>query len=253
MTGANAPMAGDYDHAYYERQVRGALRSARRVVPILRDLLRPASVVDFGCGQGAWLRAWMESGVTDVLGMDGPYTDVDRLQVLASYFQSADLSKPVRLPRRFDVAQSLEVAEHLPEASADGFITSLVAAAPLIVFSAAVRGQGGAWHVNEQPLEYWRRKFAAHGYLPFDVVRPRLRALNEVEPWYRYNTVLYAHRDAVSSLPADVTSAAVPDGTPLSEGGSLPWMARRAVVSLLPRPVVDSIARVLDKASAGRS
>ena len=123
----------------------------------------------------------------------------------------------------------------------------------LTVPSAAVRGQGGAWHVNEQPLEYWRRKFAAHDYLPFDAVRPKLRALNDVEPWYRYNTVLYAHRDAVSSLPADVTDRAVPADAPLNEGGSLQWMARRAVVSLLPRPVVDGIARVLDKASAGRS
>ena len=252
MSQADAPVIGGYDHAYYSRQVRGALRSARRVVPLLRDLLQPASLVDFGCGQGAWLRAWLECGVTDVLGMDGDYTDVARLQVPSSHFQSADLSQPVVLPRRYDVAQSLEVAEHLPESSADSFVASLVASAPKIVFSAAVRGQGGAWHVNEQPLEYWRQKFSAHGYVPFDPVRPRLHGAGDVEPWYRYNTLLYVHKGVVSSLPASIRDTAVPANTRVTEGGSLPWMARRAVVSMLPRPVVDGIARVLDKAG-GRS
>lgn len=253
MSPAAAPAPGAYDRKYYGRQVRGALRSARHVVPILHELLKPTSLVDVGCGQGAWLRAWMECGVTDVLGIDGAYTDVERLQVPSALFQSADLSKPLVLSRRFDVAQSLEVAEHLPEASADGFIASLVAMASVIVFSAAVRGQGGARHVNEQPLEYWRRKFAAHGYAAFDALRPRVGHDHAVAPWYRYNTVLYVHRDAVPSLPAAVMAAAAPDAAPLTEGGSLPWKARRAVVSMLPRPVVDGIARVLDLATTSRS
>lgn len=40
--------------------------------------------------------------------------------------------------RAFDLAISLEVAEHLPETSADVFVESLTAAAPIIVFSAAI-------------------------------------------------------------------------------------------------------------------
>jgi hypothetical protein len=39
-----------------------------------------------------------------------------------------DLEKPFRLERRFDVAISLEVAEHLDEAAAKGFRRELMCA-----------------------------------------------------------------------------------------------------------------------------
>jgi hypothetical protein len=51
--------------------------------------------------------------------------------------------------KRFDLAISLEVAEHLPEGSAGALVSTLIEAAPVVVFSAAIKGQSGTNHINE--------------------------------------------------------------------------------------------------------
>ena len=42
--------------------------SINAIVPIAIRLVKPNSVVDVGCGPGAWLKAFMNQGITDVLG-----------------------------------------------------------------------------------------------------------------------------------------------------------------------------------------
>ena len=69
----------------------------------------------------------------------------------------------------------LEVAEHIPPECADIFVESLTwGLAPVIMFSAAVPGQGGTLHLNEQWPAYWASKFAQHGYVLIDCLRPQL-------------------------------------------------------------------------------
>ena len=68
----------------------------------------------------------------------------------------------------------------------------LVALAPHVLFSAAVPGQGGNNHINEQWQSYWADRFAAHGYGPRDIVRPAVRDDRSVAYWYRQNAVLYS-------------------------------------------------------------
>lgn len=244
------PIESQYDDRYYARQVRGALRSARLVVPIVGAALAPDSVVDFGCGQGAWLRAWMDQGVSDVQGLDGTYIDARTMLVPEQRFQGTDLTQPCTLGRRYALAQSLEVAEHIPEAAAATLIASLVRAAPMVLFSAAVRGQGGESHVNEQPLEYWRALFSRHDFLPFDFLRPAIHDIGAIEPWYRYNTLLYVSREHLPALSAAVRASAVPEGVVIDEGGSLAWRTRRLFVSVLPQSVVNAISRTLARAGA---
>ena len=52
-----------YDRRFFERQRDGARRSARRLVPVLLELIHPKSVVDIGCGVG--YMAVCVSGVRD--------------------------------------------------------------------------------------------------------------------------------------------------------------------------------------------
>src|ERR671925_1539421 len=139
-----------YSPGFYEQQQEGSLRSARRVLPHLVQLVSPRSVVDVGCGVGTWLKAAMELGVEDILGLDGDYVDRAMLQIPSAQFTPVDLTRPFRLPRTFDAALSLEVAEHLPESSAVDFVESLASLSNVILFSAAIPGQMGEHHVNEQ-------------------------------------------------------------------------------------------------------
>ena len=109
-----------YSPEFYRQQEEGSLRSARRVLPILRDLVAPRSIVDVGCGTGSWLAVARELGVADVVGVDGPYVDTKALRIPGEVFRAVESAASVPLGRTFDVALSLEVAEHLPETGALG-------------------------------------------------------------------------------------------------------------------------------------
>jgi cyclopropane fatty-acyl-phospholipid synthase-like methyltransferase len=52
-----------YDETFFNDQIGGALRSARAVIPEVLRLVPAKSIVDIGCGQGAWLKACLENGV----------------------------------------------------------------------------------------------------------------------------------------------------------------------------------------------
>ena len=83
---APAQLATPYDKKFYDDQADGSLRSAQAIVPLVIDLSEPRSVVDFGCGIGTWLQAFVECGVDDYLGLDGDYVDRSQLRIPADRF-----------------------------------------------------------------------------------------------------------------------------------------------------------------------
>jgi hypothetical protein len=60
-----------------------------------------------------------------------------------------------------------------------------------IVFSAAVPGQGGVSHLNEQWPAYWAELFHGEGFECFDVFRDQLWEISDVAFWYRQNMLLF--------------------------------------------------------------
>jgi SAM-dependent methyltransferase len=179
-----------YDDIFYERHRYGSLISAVRVLKKLLPVFKASSMVDFGCGTGTWLYAAKCLGVSEVLGIDGDYVDRSKLMIAQEEFRAADLEQPIVLPGQYDVAISLEVAEHLHESASDSLISSICNSADNIIFSAATPGQGGNNHINEQPHEYWHTKFEERGYLSIDI-RNLFAANWEIEGWYRNNIFLY--------------------------------------------------------------
>lgn len=232
----------EYTDGFFDYIERGSRSSAQCFAGILLPVLKPKSILDVGCGRGAWLKEWRSAGVESLHGVDGPYVQRNRLLVEADEFTPKDLSKPFDLGRRFDLVTSLEVAEHLPPQSSEIFIDSLICHADHVLFSAATVGQGGEYHINERPLRYWQGVFAERDYIAFDYIRPRLGPNDAVEPWYRYNSVLYVRQSAVSSLAPEIAATAVKNGD-LQETGSPLWKLRRACVGYLPIKTVTAIAQ----------
>src|SRR4051794_37856528 len=181
-----------YSTDFYDYIDAGSRASAEVVSGLILGEIKVKSLLDVGSGHGAWAAVWLKAGVKDVLAVDGDYVNRDQLAIPADKFIGHDLATALDLERKFDLVQSLEVAEHLPGSSAPGFVDNLVRHGDLILFSAAVPHQGGEHHVNEQPPEYWRKLFAERGYEVFDWLRPRLASHREVKPWYRFNSFLYA-------------------------------------------------------------
>jgi SAM-dependent methyltransferase len=237
-------MATAYDSTFFDWVDHTAARSAGIVVPLLQEVVSATSVVDVGCGRGTWLAAWRNAGVSDVLGLDGAYVDQQRLAIPLEAFNSADLAGSFTVGRHFDVAQSLEVAEHLPPDSGPRFVAQLCALADVVVFSAAQPGQGGEQHTNERPVSYWAGLFAAQGYDAFDAVRPQLAENADVDPWYRFNTVVYANAAGAARLSKAARAARVASADQLRDGGDMAWLLRRALLRPLPVSAVSALSRL---------
>lgn len=199
-----------YAAEYYDDIKAGSLRSARVVLPLVFDVVSPDSVLDVGCGVATWLSVCSELGATDVIGLDGDYVDRRQLFVAPDRFRATDLERPFDLQRRFDLVMSLEVAEHLPPETADAFVANLVAHGDVVLFSAAIPEQGGAHHVNEQWPAYWADRFAQHGFLPADHLRPLVWLDDRVEAWYAQNVLLFVAARRLVDLPR--LAASVPAG-----------------------------------------
>ncbi|MEO6181949.1 MAG: methyltransferase domain-containing protein [Verrucomicrobiota bacterium] len=171
-----------------------AEHSANVVVPLMLDLVAPQSVVDIGCGPGGWLEIFQKNGVKDFLGMDGTWVPTDKLKIPREHFVATDLTRPLAAQRRFDLVVSLEVAEHLETQFADTFIDSLVALGDVVLFSAAIPGQRGFQHVNEQFQDYWVEKFRARSFACYDFVRPQIWNNRSVSFYYCQNMLLFVKR-----------------------------------------------------------
>ena len=190
-----------YGDAFYAAQSGGSVRSAQAVVPYVVGLLKPRSVVDMGCGVGTWLRVFRDQGVETILGIDGDYVNRQSLHIPPDRFLPRDLTRPVGVAERFDLAVSLEVAEHLPPEAAEPFVDQLVALSDAVLFSAAIPGQGGVNHINERWQSYWRGLFEARGYRPVDCVRHRFWLDDSIGSYYRQNIILYVRESALEARP----------------------------------------------------
>lgn len=152
-----------YDHDYYDHVEEWALQSAPPIIAsVMRDMA-PASVIDVGCGTGAMLAEFVSKGVKGK-GLEYSEDGIARCQSKGLDVTHFDLEADSKdTDERFDVAISMEVAEHLPEPIADPYVNLLCSLSDRVVMTAAPPGQIGTDHVNLQPKSYWIEKMEARG------------------------------------------------------------------------------------------
>ncbi len=171
----------------------------------------PQSVLDVGCATGIWLAACKSRGVTKVHGIDGPWVPREQLEIAEGEFTEHNLAESMpAADANYDLALCIEVAEHLAATQAADLVNYLAGRADMVLFSAAIPGQGGTDHINEQPQSYWREHFANAGMLCFDIIRPALWSNPAVNLIYRQNMLLYvakgsAQETALRQLSEPVT------------------------------------------------
>jgi SAM-dependent methyltransferase len=181
--------------------------AAQLIVPLLVGIAEPRSVLDVGCGLGSWLAEFADRGI-EIAGVDG-FDPGPRLEIPRDRFRVVDLASAPSFPCA-DLVLCLEVAEHLPESSAAGLVDALTHAAPVVVFSAAVPGQRGIGHVNEQWPSYWRALFEVRGFRQLDLIRPAIWDDDRIPFWYRQNMFVYTSAPELGALSGDAAGCAMP-------------------------------------------
>jgi SAM-dependent methyltransferase len=179
---------------YVHDEITHNSSAAEQVLPVLFEIYKPSSILDVGCGLGNWIEVAKKISGAEIKGVDGDYVDRRLLKIEENEFVECDLTKPFDLNKKFDLAICLEVAEHLPEASAEGFIKSITNHSDVIMFSAALPGQGGQHHINEQWPSYWQEHFNNCGFEMMDFFRFKIWNNPKIEYWYKQNLFLVVRK-----------------------------------------------------------
>jgi len=112
-----------YDNDFYANRHENTLHAAQTVIAHIADVIPTLlSVVDLGCGIGTWLSVAKEKGAAEIMGIDGSWVDKELLTIRNEDFLEHNLAEPLTIERTFDLAMSLEVAEHLPAKQASAFV-----------------------------------------------------------------------------------------------------------------------------------
>ena len=192
---ARVKLKNKYDKDFYEGLSDGSVESARLVLERLYTIYQPDSVIDYGCGNGAWLSAAEGLGSAILKGYDGPWVDKEKLLSNNIDFTPVSLEENIPVEKKYDLCISVEVAEHLSPGRAAGFVRQLCSSSDVVLFGAATKGQGGTNHINEQWQSYWLEKFNEQNYQYYDIFRGALWNDERIEWWYRQNIFLYVNRD----------------------------------------------------------
>lgn len=196
-----------YDANFFDGQMDESRVSAGIVLRRLKSDFQIASLIDVGCGVGPWLNAAGECGIERLQGIDGDYVDTEQMQISPQFFvpwdlETAGFSDALQASSPFDIAISMEVAEHLTPERASSFISEICQLSDLVLFSAAVPNQGGLSHLNEQPPQYWAEKFADNGFDCFDYLRQELWDEEGCCWWYLQNMLIFAKKGTKAHVDA---------------------------------------------------
>ncbi|EET47777.1 methyltransferase domain-containing protein [Thalassobium sp. R2A62] len=190
----------DYTEMFeaHDEQRDQRLRNGEYLADILWNYVQPKSVIDLGCGLGFFLKACEAKGAS-VHGVDGDWVEPLKPEIDKDNYTIHDLNTPFSADKRYDMASSIEVAEHLIPERSEAFVAELCALSDVVLFSAGIPGQGGSGHINLRWQDAWARMFAEHGYNTYDPVRRKMAGHNDAFYWFTQNTLLFA-KDGAKTL-----------------------------------------------------
>jgi 2-polyprenyl-3-methyl-5-hydroxy-6-metoxy-1,4-benzoquinol methylase len=246
-----------YSQNFYTSVTKRASESSKITAEILSTVIDPRSIIDIGSGEGIWL---------DTLGNAFPsasnLTAIDLQPHESKYFQElADKGSNFtfiernfeidhKLPNTtYDLGICLEVLEHLQCDTAELLAEEFGRKFSVLVFSAAVKGQGGTGHINERSLDSWLELLRKQKFVALDVLRPELKKNRYVPQYYKQNMILFWHPDNCKKNNVTFNLEALLKRYPLqvSDTRGLLTKYRHVFTSLIPDRIVSRIVSVLDK------
>ena len=152
-----------YDDRYFKWHFDVTRNYANRTMDWYIQTYKPSSIIDYGCGIGAYLESGLNNNVTKLRGFDiggdalVPYI----IPSVSSHIEILDCTNKIETDK-YDCVVSLETGEHIEPEGSDMFVDNICNSlndGGVVLFSAAPPGQGGSGHINCQPKSFWIGKF----------------------------------------------------------------------------------------------
>lgn len=152
-----------YDDKFFNKNLEWNVPIAAKLAGVLIDYFNPVSVVDLGCGNAEFISEFQKKGIA-IQGYEGSRSAIEKALIDKKYIRLFDLRNKIESDKRYGLALCLEVAEHIENKFSQRLVENLTNLSDTIIFTAAPPGQGGHFHINEQPREFWVNIFKERNY-----------------------------------------------------------------------------------------
>lgn len=164
-----------YDEKFFAKR-NSLLWRADILCPAIMNVLQPESLIDVGCAIGDFVKWFNDNGI-NAYGLEGSVAVRKYMVIPEKQFSIMDLRKSLLFTHRsYDLAMSIEVAEHIEPEYAEMYVKNLISLSDRLLLTIAGPGQKGHSHVNLQPMEYWDALFIRFNYQRHAVIESKLKA-----------------------------------------------------------------------------
>lgn len=182
-----------YNRSFFDKNLEWNIPIAESIADIIVHFFNPKSVVDVGCGNAEFLHQFQKRGI-EVFGYEGSKNAIDSALLDKKFIEQFDLKNLITPRNRYDLALCLEVAEHIEKKFSNRLVENVTSLSDMIVFTAAPSGQGGHFHINEQPKEFWIDLFEQNGFNYDSSLSQQMQAEfkeKKVINWYSDNLMVF--------------------------------------------------------------
>ncbi|MFC1646139.1 class I SAM-dependent methyltransferase [Candidatus Omnitrophota bacterium] len=182
-----------YNRSFFDKNLKWNLPISEAVVDILIKYFNPRSVVDVGCGNAEFLWQFQKKSIV-IKGYEGSRHAINNALIDKKFIQWFDLRNRLQPQERYDLALCLEVAEHIERSYSQVLIDSLSNLSDTIIFTAATPGQGGHFHINEQPRSFWINLWKKNNFKYIDQLTLKIKEefrMNKILHWYSDNLMVF--------------------------------------------------------------
>lgn len=180
----------NYDERYFKWHRDNTRDYAIKTMNWYIQEFKPKSIIDYGCGIGAYLESALINDIYDIKGFDIGGDNVKKFtdEAVIKYIEYTDCTKPIST-KYYDCVISLETGEHIETESSEQFVKNICNSTKrdgVIIFSAAQPGQSGTGHINCQEKIFWKERFLFNSFVYDDLLTEYI-----TDNWSRLGAPIY--------------------------------------------------------------
>jgi len=185
-----------YNNAFHKSIEECELEPAKNLAQYITTFIKPAAFLDFGCSTGLYLRE-IKARMPTIPSHGFEFSTDAVSRALCADVHQTDLTYPLVSPisrTENTLGICLEVLEHIDDANWRSVLTNLISNCDILLFSAALPGQGGTGHINCRPRIDWIRRFHMLGWvLDIDATEHLLTEIRKGPHmgWFAQNAMIF--------------------------------------------------------------